>query len=120
MGTQKTTIETAIRDFIVAHKVDNCTPRTLNYYDLTLHRFSRWVESAHNITHVDDLELVYLREWIGHLQESPSRRGGKHSDEYIRSCGRALLSFCRWMEEEEVIEKPISTRFKLPRAEQKF
>ena len=31
-----------------------------------------------------------------------------------------MLAFCRWLEEEDLIEKAISTRFKLPRAEQKF
>jgi len=31
-----------------------------------------------------------------------------------------VLVFCRWLEHESVIEKPITTRFKLPRVEQKF
>jgi site-specific recombinase XerD len=121
MGSQKTSLETAIHNFVIARKVDNCTPRTLEYYQNTLRLFSLWLVSAHGITTVDELELVHLREWISYLQETPSQRGEKkRSDEYIRSCGRALLAFCRWLEQEDVIEKPISTRFKLPRAEQKF
>ncbi len=80
-----------------------------------------WLESTHNIVEVEELRLAHLREWIGYLQETPTQRGGKkRSDECTRSYGRGLLAFCRWLEHEEVIEKPISTRFKLPRAEQKF
>jgi len=31
-----------------------------------------------------------------------------------------LLAFCHWLEREEKIEKPITTRFSLPRVEKKF
>src|SRR5712691_4757352 len=100
-------LETAIHDFLVAHRVDNCTPRAIGYYSDSLRYFSTWLESTHKIVDVEDLRLAHLREWISYLQETPSRRGKKRSDETIRSYGRALLAFCRWLEQEDVIEKPI-------------
>ncbi|HLI06247.1 MAG TPA: tyrosine-type recombinase/integrase [Ktedonobacteraceae bacterium] len=113
-------IEKAIYNFIVARRIENCTPRTLNWYQNTLEYFLKWLKTTHNIVDVERLELVHLREWISHLQDTPSSRGEKRSDAYVASCARALLAFCHWLEEEGVIEKPISTRFKLPRVEQKF
>jgi site-specific recombinase XerD len=45
---------------------------------------------------------------------------GNLSDASIQSYGRSLAAFCHWLEKEEVIEKPITTHFKLPRMEKKF
>lgn len=114
------TIEKAVYNFIVALKIENCTPRTLGWYQVTLDRFFKWLKMTHDITDIEDLQLVYLREWINFLQETPSRRGGKRSDAYIASCSRALSSFGHWLEDEGVIEKPIMKNFKLPRVEKKF
>ena len=47
-------------------------------------------------------------------------RGKPLSDESIHIYGQSLLAFCHWLEREEKIEKPITTRFKLPRVEKKF
>ena len=69
---------------------------------------------------VEDLQLVHLRGWIDYLQKTPTYRGKKLSDESIRSYGQSLLAFCHWLEREELIEKPITTRFRLPRVEEKL
>lgn len=114
------TVEKAIYHFIVAHKIENCTPRTLKWYEQSLGYFKDWVERVHHISDVEQLELVHLREWIGYLQETPIRTGGKRSDQTILGLARALLAFCHWLEKEGVLKKPISAHFRLPRVEQKF
>src|SRR5450755_2410680 len=56
-----------------------------------------------------------------HLKKTPSERTKQPlSDRSIHSYGKALLVFCHWIEQEEMIEKPISARFKLPKVEKKF
>jgi site-specific recombinase XerD len=42
------------------------------------------------------------------------------SDQSIYSYGQSLSVFCHWLEREEIIETPVSKRFKLPRVENKF
>jgi len=50
---------------------------------------------------------------IAHLKKTTSERTKKPlSDRSVHSYGKALLVFCHWIEQEEMIEKPISTRFK--------
>ena len=73
--------------------------------------FADWMESTHGISYVDELRVVHLRGWITHLQKRPSQHGGGTlSDASIQSYGRSLLAFCHWLEREEVLEKPITTR----------
>ena len=113
-------LQAAIEDFIVSRELDNCTAKTIRVYRDRLRYFSDWLHSAHNIDEVEDIQLSHLRGWISHLQKTPSPFGKKHSDESIHSYGQSLLAFCHWLESEEIILKPITPRFKLPRVEQKF
>lgn len=69
---------------------------------------------------VEGLQLAHLRGWISYLQKTPTYRGEKLSDESVHSYGQSLLAFCHWLEREELLEKPITTRFRLPRVEEKF
>ena len=112
-------IQQAIQDYITAHKVNNDSPDTLNNYRYVLPRFAAWLASL-GVTDTDDLRLGHLREWVVYLQQQPSRHGGKLSDSTVQQYAKHILAFCHWLEQEEVIEKPISSRFKLPRSEKKL
>jgi site-specific recombinase XerD len=113
-------IRQAIQDFLTAHEIDNCRPSTIKNYRRDLFHFANWVQSTHGVTDTDELTVTHLRGWIGFFQKTPNQRGEKRSDASIRSYGIDLLAFCRWLEREEVLVKPISTRFRLPRVEEKF
>lgn len=113
-------ISDAIEDFITDHELNNYTAKTISTYRQRLRYFSTWLETTYNVTDTDNLELTHLRGWIAYLQKTPTHLGKKMSDESIQSYGRSLLAFCHWLENEEIIEKPITKRFKLPRTEKKF
>jgi len=110
----------AIHDFVIARKVENCTPRTLVWYRRTLEYFQKWLCDVHNVVEVEDMGIVHMREWISFLQEVPAKSGKARSDAYVASCARALSAFCHWLEEEEILSKSVTAKFKLPRVERKF
>ena len=115
------TVKEAIQKFIESRELDNCTPKGIRTYRERLGYFVTWLELTYNLTELEDLKLDHLRSWIAHLKKSSSERTKKPlSDRTIHSYGKALLVFCHWIEQEEMIEKPISTRFKLPKIEKKF
>ncbi len=120
MSNDKTLLQKAIADFLADRELNNHSQKTIRAYEQRLRYFSTWVESAHNITFADDLELAHLRGWIAYLQKTPTYRGKKLSDDSVQSYGRSLLAFCHWLEQEEVIAKVITKRFKLPKVEEKF
>ncbi len=86
---------------------------------MILARFVEWLSSV-GIRYVDELSISHLRAWVGHLQKSPTRYGGQLSDSSVYQYALCTQVFCHWLEHEELLEKPITTRFKLPRVEKKF
>lgn len=120
MQDEKLTLQKAIEDFITDRELNNHSAKTIKTYQQRLRYFTNWLESAHGVVLVEDLQLVHLRGWISYLQKTPTYRGKKLSDDSVHSYGQSLLAFCHWLEREEVIEKPITTRFRLPRVEEKF
>lgn len=120
MEDQRLTLAKALRDFIEVHRIGNDSPHTIRNYGKDLGSFIDWLQSAYQVTYVDELKLTHLRSWISYLQTTTSRHGKKLDDATIRQYGVHMQVFCRWLENEGEIEKPITTRFKLPKAEQKF
>src|SRR5579871_1925908 len=120
MNEEKLTLQKAVEDFITDRELNNHSAKTIRTYQQRLRYFMTWLESTHGVVLVEDLQLVHLRGWISYLQKTPTYRGKKLSDDSIHSYGQSLLAFCHWLEREEVIEKPITTRFRLPRVEEKF
>jgi len=114
-------LRTAIQDHLIDLEANNASQYTTSHRLAHLNWFADWVESTHAITDTDDLRVTHLRAWISYQQKRPSEHGGgKLSDASIHHYGRDVLTFCHWLENEEVIEKPITTHFKLPRMEKKF
>src|SRR6266478_4071927 len=94
------TLQKAVEDFITDRELNNYTRKTIRTYEQRLRYFTTWLESTHDVVLVEGLQLAHLRGWI--------------------SYGQSLLAFCHWLEREELLEKPITTRFRLPRVEEKF
>src|SRR5712691_6183400 len=113
-------IREAIQEFLEVRELDNCSSKTLRTYEQRLRYFSTWLLAAHSIEDVEGLKLEHLRGWMGHLKKTPTYRNKPLSDESIHSYGQSLIAFCHWLEQEEKLEKPITSRFKLPRMEKKF
>lgn len=113
-------IRTAIQDYITAHEIQNSSTFTVVNHRKHLRYFADWLWSTHGISDTDEIQLTHLRGWMSYLQKTPTRLGRKRGDATINRYGMSMLAFLHWLEKEEVIQKPITTRFKLPRVEQKF
>lgn len=113
-------IKQAIRDYMTAHRVNNSSGDTLKNYRYVLPRFASWLLSQ-GVTDTDELQLKHLREYVVFLQEQVVEHTGKRlKDSTVQMYSKQVLAFCHWLEQEEIIEKPITTRFRLPRVEKPF
>jgi len=113
-------IRKALADFIIYHKVNNASDYTLSNYRRYVTYFANWLEEKYAVVDTDDLQLAHLREWVAHLQQMIGRHGQKLAEGTVHQYTLVLSIFCHWLEYEGVIEKPITTRFKLPKVEEKF
>ena len=118
-GNDRTTIEKAISDYLGYHEMNKDSKGTTLNYRVLLGRFAGWL-SSNDVVYVDQLSLSHLRAWISHLQKTPSKRNVQLSDTTVRQYGVYTHAFCRWLEQEGMVEKSITARFTLPRAEDKF
>jgi len=116
---ERVTIKKAIQDYLSFHEMNRASLTTIQNYQAVLERFATWLVAV-DAVYVDQLSLSHLRAWVAHLQKTPSRLGDSLSDRTVHQYALCLLVFCHWLEQEELIAKPITTRFKLPRVEKKF
>lgn len=116
---KRTTIGKALQDFLGFHQMNKDSSDTIENYQMLLTRFVAWL-SSFNVIYVDELTLSHLRAWVTHLQTIPSRLGGSLSDSTVHQYALRTQAFCHWLEQEGLIEKPITARFTLPRFEKQF
>jgi site-specific recombinase XerD len=110
----------AARDYITSHRVNNDSGDTLKNYHYVLPRFVNWL-ATQGVVDTDELRLSHLREYVVYLQEQVVKHtGNKLKDSTVQMYSKQVLAFCHWLEQEEIIEKSITTRFKLPRIEERF
>jgi site-specific recombinase XerD len=114
-------IGAAIEDYLMVHTLENHSHWTISHTRERLFWFADWLESTYGITDTDGLLVLHLRAWVGHLQQRPSMKTGEQlSDRTVYTYGETLLKFCHWLEREEVMAKPLTPKFRLPRVEQKY
>src|SRR6266568_1863657 len=119
VDNKRTTIEKAMQEFLGFHEMNKDSGGTVENYRLLLRRFADWL-SSNNVVYVDELTLSHLRAWITHLQKTPASRKERLSDTTVHKYAVYTRTFCRWLEHEEMLEKPITARLTLPRYEEKF
>lgn len=118
-GNRRTTIEKSIAEYLGYHEMNKDSEITIKNYRVVLARFAGWLAS-NDVVYVDQLSLSHLRAWVSHLQKTPTKRKEQLSDTTVRQYAINTHAFCRWLEQEGILEKPITARFTLPRAEDKF
>ena len=84
-----------IRAFVDAKRVENCSPRTLNYYEVTLRRCMDHINKP--VRFVDASDIRRCLSWA--MVER------KCSPTTVNNERRVLSTFFQWLEDEDVIRK---------------
>jgi site-specific recombinase XerD len=112
------TIQAALDDYMLVHEINRSSSYTLKNFRKVLSIFLAWLHTTYNLVYVDELTIVHLRAYVAHLQHTPSKHGTPFSDTSVNHYAKIIRSFCHWMEREDLIDKPITARFSLPKVEQ--
>ncbi len=104
MEQEATTLESCVRTYLKARRLDGYSDQTLYSYKLHLHRL---MVDTGDTTAVDEIRLEHLRTHLTgltHLQTSS-----------LANKIRALKAFFRWLHGEEMLERNPALKLKEPR-----
>lgn len=104
------TIQAALDEFLVEQQIRGNTPKTVQYYSLSVGFYVRFVGQ---VTPVQEITLESLRAYYMHLV------GRNITSTTIQTYIRALRSFLTWCFEQEYILVNLSEKFRLPKAQRK-
>ncbi len=104
------TIENALSDFLIEQQIRGNTPKTVQYYSLSVGFYVRFVGPD---TSLQDITLQSLRAYYMHLA------GRNITSTTIQTYIRALRSFLTWCYEQEYISENLPEKFRLPKAQRK-
>lgn len=104
------TIQEALTDFLIEQQIRGNTPKTIQYYSLSVGLYARFAGSD---TPLQEITLNSLRAYYLHLAER------NISSTTIQTYIRALRSFLTWCYQQEYILVNLSEKFRLPKAQRK-
>ena len=104
------TIQEALTDFLIEQQIRGNTPKTIQYYSLSVGLYARFAGSD---TPLQEITLNSLRAYYLHLAER------NISSTTIQTYIRALRSFLTGCYQQEYILVNLSEKFRLPKAQRK-
>ena len=103
--------------YLNAHQAAGRTEQTISWHRHSLTPFVAWLREHGHSTNPSDWSAKLIREWIVYCQTRPAKRGtGTLSDSGVNSLIRSLKAFCRWLAEEELVDRDPFQRVKVPKA----
>jgi integrase/recombinase XerD len=103
--------------YLNAHQAAGRSEQTIRWHHHSLTPFVAWLRDQGHSSNPADWSAKLIREWILYCQTRPAKRGtGTLSDSGVNSLIRSLKAFCRWLAEEELIDRDPFLRVKVPKA----
>lgn len=116
-------IQDAIEGFLLDRR-PQCSDDTMRWYKQKLGRWRRSVE-AQGVTNIEQITVGHLRAFLVELQgvvadeENPrkptNKEGRTVSDLTVHGYAQVVKTFCRWLYQEELLDKDPSARLAMPK-----
>jgi site-specific recombinase XerD len=107
-------IRSTIDEYILDHKSQNHSPKTIEWHTLALGNLADFLEKQ-EITCVEQIERVHILSWLNALSNEPGAKGRMLSARTVNCYARSMRAFCRWLEAEGYVEAAPSNRVKMPK-----
>lgn len=116
-------IQDAIEGFLLDRR-PQCSDDTMRWYKQKLGRWRRYME-AQGVTDIEQITVGHLRAFIVEIQNTPAdaehpskpakEDGSKISDLTVHGYAQVVKTFCRWLYQEELLDKDPSARLAMPK-----
>ncbi len=107
-------MDAMVRGFLLDRQSRGYTDKTIRWHEAAMKRFYNWLETNKLPTEPTSWSALTLREYIVFLQTTNSKRGKPFAGATVTNAAESLLAYCRWLYEEELIDKDITKRVKKP------
>src|SRR5579872_6762639 len=111
----KRTVRSCIDEYILDHKSQNHSPKTIEWHTLSLGKLATYLEKQ-GITSLEEIEKVHLLGWLSTLSKEPGARGKLLAARSVNCYARSMRAFCHWLEVEGYVQASPVNRVKMPKA----
>jgi site-specific recombinase XerD len=116
-------IQDAIEGFLLDRR-PQCSDDTMRWYKQKLGRWRRYMDSV-GVTTIEQITVGHLRAFIVEIQQTPAdaenpfkptkEDGSTISDLTVHGYAQVVKTFCRWIYQEELVDKDPSARLAMPK-----
>ncbi len=110
----KRTVRSCIDEYILDHKSQNHSPKTIEWHTLSLGKLADYLEKQ-GITSIEEIEKVHLLGWLSALGSEPGARGKTLAARSVNCYARSMRAFCRWLETEGYVQVAPSNHVRMPK-----
>jgi len=112
---QQNPLENTIREYLIASRQAGCSLATQEKYGSHLLKLANWL-AKRDITRLEQVSRVLVREWGAELYEYKSPRTGRcWSPATIKQAICAARSFFKWCLIEDLIQDNVANALKIPK-----
>jgi integrase/recombinase XerD len=110
----KRSLRATIEEYILDHRSQNHSPKTIEWHTLALGNFATFLEKQ-GVTCVEDIERVQVLSWLANMGTEPGAKGKKLSERSVNCYARSMRAFCNWLEAEGYVQVAPSNHVKMPK-----
>ena len=107
-------IRVTIEEYILDHKSQNHSPKTIEWHTLALGNLADYLETQ-GVTEVEQIERVHLLGWLNALSTQPGAKGRILAARSVNCYARSMRAFCRWLEVQGYVQVAPSNHVKMPK-----
>src|SRR5512142_132443 len=78
----KRALRATIEEYILDHRSQNHSPKTIEWHTLALSNFAAFLEKQ-GVTFIEDIERVHVLSWLTNLGTEPGAKGKKLSERSV-------------------------------------
>ncbi len=110
----KRALRVTIEEYILDHRSQNHSPKTIEWHTLALGNFADFLEKK-GVTSIEDIERVHILSWLTYMSTEPGAKGRKLSERSVNCYARSMRAFCNWLEAEGYVQVAPSNHVKMPK-----
>jgi site-specific recombinase XerD len=111
---QSRAIRSTIEEYILDHKSQNHSKKTIEWHTLALGNLADFLEKQ-NVLAVEQIERVHILSWLNALASQPGAKGRILAARSVNCYARSMRAFCNWLETENYVEVSPAHHVKMPK-----